>query len=81
MILLLSIYASNTHVSYLNKCSVPHEGVHIDFVKSLQDISGGDFAVEYIHGSRASRLAHPSSPGSAAVQDVVDGIVGKCNIL
>ena len=62
------------------KCSVPHEGVHIDFVKSLQDISGGDFTVEYTHGSRASRLVHPSSPGTAAVQDVADGLVGKCII-
>ena len=54
---------------------VPYEGVHINFVNSLQAVSGGDFEVEYAHGSRASSKVHPSSPGTAAVQDVMDGLV------
>lgn len=54
---------------------VPYEGVHINFVNSLQAVSGWDFEVEYVHGSRASRKVHPSSPGTAAVQDVMDGLV------
>ena len=46
--------------------SVPNEGVHINFVRSLQDIADGDFTVNYVHGSKASRLVH-ASPGTAAL--------------
>jgi len=66
------------HVPQLNPdhdYSVPHEGAHINFVKSLEGIADGDFDVNYVHGSRASLLLHPSSPGTAAVQDVADGLV------
>jgi len=55
--------------------AMPYEGVHINFVKSLQAVADGDFSVEYVHGSKASRKVHPSSPGTAAVQDVADGLV------
>lgn len=54
---------------------MPYGGVHINFVKSLQNVADGDFTVEFIHGSKASRKVHPSSPGTAAVQDVADGLV------
>lgn len=54
--------------------SVPYEGVHINYVKALQEASDGDFTIDFIHGSRASRRVHPSSPGTAAVQDVADGL-------
>ncbi|KAL9181674.1 hypothetical protein ACHAXT_012017 [Thalassiosira profunda] len=54
--------------------NVPPEGVHINFVNALQKMSDEDFTVSYVPGSRASAKVHPSSPGNAAVQDVVDGI-------
>jgi len=40
----------NVTVSY----SVPYEGVHINYVNSLQSISNGDFTVKYVHGSKGS---------------------------
>jgi len=56
--------------------TIPYEGVHINYVKSLQQISNGDFDVEFVHGSRASlSRMHPTSPGNAAIQDVADGLV------
>eukprot|EP00580_Thalassiosira_gravida_P005994 CAMPEP_0201655548 /NCGR_PEP_ID=MMETSP0493-20130528/46064_1 /ASSEMBLY_ACC=CAM_ASM_000838 /TAXON_ID=420259 /ORGANISM="Thalassiosira gravida, Strain GMp14c1" /LENGTH=670 /DNA_ID=CAMNT_0048132137 /DNA_START=1151 /DNA_END=3160 /DNA_ORIENTATION=- len=56
--------------------TIPYEGVHINYVKSLQQISNGDFDVDFVHGSRASiSRIHRGSPGNAAVQDVADGLV------
>ncbi|KAL7533811.1 hypothetical protein ACHAXR_005454, partial [Thalassiosira sp. AJA248-18] len=55
--------------------SVPYEGVHINYAKSLEAAAEGDFTLKFIHGSRASKVVHPSSPGNAAVQDVADGLV------
>ena len=55
--------------------SVPYEGVMIDYLRELQELSGGDFEVEWTHGSRASRRVHPSSAYTASVQDIADGTV------
>lgn len=44
-------------------------------MKAIERISGGDFKVEYTHGSRASHVVHPASGGTARVQDVADGLV------
>lgn len=54
--------------------SVPYEGVHINFVRALEKISEGDFAVNFVHGSKSSRDLYPDAPGTAAVQDVADGL-------
>lgn len=55
--------------------SVPYEGVMVDYLRELQDLSGGDFEVEWTHGSRASKRVHPSSAYTASVQDIADGTV------
>jgi len=56
--------------------TIPHEGVHINYVRALQKISVGDFTANFVHGSKASiTRVHPGSPGNAAVQDVADGLV------
>ena len=55
--------------------SVPFEGVLIDYLSRLQKLSGGDFNITYVHGSRASKLVHPTSAYTAAVQDIEDGLI------
>ena len=60
--------ASYPNPMKFHNCSMPAEGVNLNFVHSLQGIAEGGFTVDYVHGSRASRVVHPSSPGTAAVQ-------------
>ena len=55
--------------------SVPFEGAMVDYLDELQTLSGGDFEVEWTHGSKASKLVHPSSSYTAVAQDVKDGLV------
>ena len=55
--------------------SVPFEGVHIEFVRSLQSVADGEFNVTYTHGTRANKLIHKTSAYTAAVQDIEDGLV------
>ena len=55
--------------------SVPYEGVMVDYLRELQDLSDGDFEIEWTHGSRASKRVHPSSAYTASVQDIADGTV------
>ena len=55
--------------------SVPVEGVIVDYLDALQELSEGEFNVIYRFGSRASRLVHPSSTYTAVVGDVEDGVV------
>ncbi|KAL7528450.1 hypothetical protein ACHAWF_002562 [Thalassiosira exigua] len=54
---------------------VPFEGVYIDYMAQLMEISNGDIQnIAYRHRSRASSLDHPASRFTAAVQDVQDGL-------
>ncbi|KAL7550375.1 hypothetical protein ACHAWF_013616 [Thalassiosira exigua] len=55
--------------------SVPFEGAMVDYLDELQTLSEGDFEVEWTHGSKASKLVHPSSSYTAVAQDVKDGLV------
>jgi len=56
--------------------SVIFEGVYPNFVAKLMKITNGDIAnITYTHKSKASSLVHPTSPFSAAVQDIKDGLV------
>ncbi|KAL3779463.1 hypothetical protein ACHAWO_006448 [Cyclotella atomus] len=56
--------------------SVPFEGVYIDYAEELMRVSNGDIAmINYTHRSNAADLGYPSSPGTATVQDVADGLI------
>lgn len=57
--------------------SVPFEGVYIDYAEELMRVSNGDIAmINYTHRSNAADLGYPSSPGTATVQVVADGLIG-----
>ena len=45
--------------------SVPYEGVLINYLKSLEEISNGDFSLSFTYGSKASELVHPKSAYTA----------------
>ena len=53
---------------------MPYEGVLVDYMDALKETSNGDFTVTYTHGSKGSRLVHPTSSFSGVVQDVKDGL-------
>mmetsp|Transcript_5441 Transcript_5441/g.13625 ORF Transcript_5441/g.13625 Transcript_5441/m.13625 type:complete len:357 (+) Transcript_5441:326-1396(+) len=55
--------------------SVPYEGVLNDYMDALVHTSNGNFNVTYTFGSKASRLLHPTSPWTAVIQDVKDGLI------
>lgn len=55
--------------------SIPFEGVLINYLNALQDLSNNDFNVTYTYGSKASKLVHPTSAYTAVVQDIQDGLV------
>ncbi|EJK76138.1 hypothetical protein THAOC_02116 [Thalassiosira oceanica] len=54
----------------------PFHGVYISYMKDLVRVSNGDIGgLNFTHVSRASNVEHPSSLGTAAVQDVANGLV------
>jgi hypothetical protein len=57
--------------------SIPFTGVYIDYAEKLMQVSNGDIAmINYTHRSNAADFGYPSSPGTATVQDVADGLIG-----
>ena len=44
----------------------------VDYLYELKALAGCDFRVEWTHGSRASKLVHPSSSCTAVIQDARD---------
>ena len=58
-----------------NILSIPYEGIVMNYIQSLEALAEGDFSIEYTHGSRGSKLAHPSSSFTAVVQDIANGLV------
>jgi hypothetical protein len=55
--------------------SVPFEGVYIDYMKQLIGVANGDIAIKYTHRSATADHMYPESAGTAAVQDVADGLL------
>ena len=56
--------------------NIPFEGIYINFVKSIMEISNGDIrSMNFTHRSRVSSIVHPTSSFTAAVQDIEDGLV------
>ena len=56
--------------------NIPFEGIYINFVKSIMEISKGDIrSMNFTHRSRVSSIVHPTSSFTAAVQDIEDGLV------
>lgn len=47
----------------------------VNYIESLRHLANDDFNISYTYGSKASRLLHPASSFTAAVQDVKDGLV------
>ena len=41
--------------------SIPFEGVLINYLNALQDLSNNDFTINYTYGSKAAKLVHPTS--------------------
>lgn len=55
--------------------SVPFEGVYISYMEELMSLSKGDIAINYTHRSNSADNMYPTSAGTAAVQDVADGLL------
>lgn len=59
-----------------NDDSISFEGVYIDFMNEVIGVSNGDISmINYTHRSNAADVSYPSSPGTATVQDVADGLI------
>jgi len=68
------ILASAGNEYYNN--SLPFKGIYADYMKKLVKISNGDFRnIIYTYRSKSSSLLHPNSSFTAAVQDIMDGLV------
>mmetsp|Transcript_36003 Transcript_36003/g.63128 ORF Transcript_36003/g.63128 Transcript_36003/m.63128 type:complete len:701 (+) Transcript_36003:59-2161(+) len=56
--------------------NIPYEGVYINYVKMIEEISKGDIQnITLTHRSKVSSRVHPGSSFTAAVQDIKDGLV------
>lgn len=60
---------------YIND-SIPFEGFYIDYVQELMKLSNGDITtINFTHPSNNANAMHPSSSGTAVIQDIADGLV------
>ena len=55
--------------------SIPFEGIYPTYIQNIADTTNGDIQnITFTHLTRASRIVHPYSKATAAVQDVADGL-------
>mmetsp|Transcript_9466 Transcript_9466/g.14630 ORF Transcript_9466/g.14630 Transcript_9466/m.14630 type:complete len:255 (+) Transcript_9466:87-851(+) len=61
--------------------NIPYEGVYIDYLKKIMEISNGDIrSMTFTHRSRASSILSPLSGGKAAIHDIEDGLVDMVSV-
>ena len=69
-----AVLTSDDSPEYLNDTH-PFKGVYIDYMEELIGVSNNDIVVNYTHRSKSADAMHPQSAGTAAIQDVADGLL------